>query len=91
MSSQVFGNPHQIGCEPFCTQVVQAFGDHPQGIIHRCPVGPPSLLATGLTFQLALQQSDQTLAMQFGDSLHFVQQSPSFFAVDLCVALLHPA
>ena len=69
----MLGQPGQIGRQAFRANVVQAFGDDPQGVVNFRSASTPSLSATGLTLQVAVHQVDEAIAVQLSDRFHFVQ------------------
>jgi len=87
----VLGDPGQVGGEALGTDIVQAFGDNAQGVIHLRAVGASPLAPSLSPLQSALHQPDEALAVQFGDQFHLVKKVSPFCAVGLPVALLHSA
>ncbi|MBU0494681.1 MAG: hypothetical protein KKA73_29315 [Chloroflexi bacterium] len=55
MLLQVPGHPHQPGCEPFGTDMVQALGNQPHGLRYRQPIDAPAGLLLGVPLQVAVQ------------------------------------
>jgi hypothetical protein len=76
MLGQVPGGRQQRWCQPFSTDIIQAFPDQPNGIVHPYSIGLPTLLGARVPPEVSgVQQAQQTFPMHTCHGLHFIEQA----------------
>jgi hypothetical protein len=89
MLSQVLSHPDQIGLQALRADMVQALGDHPQGIFDLRAIGRPARLRTWLADNGRIHAANQALAVLLGDFFHFIKKLAFGPPISFPVALLH--
>lgn len=73
MAGKMLRHPYQIRLEAFCTRIIQAVRNPPNGIFRFRTIGLATLFAARLASQVTMNQAEQQLAVQTENRFHFVE------------------